>query len=91
MEGKALHKFLKLILNSTCQIGCFSNAWKLYHRINPGKKSYCNSQSYLFGFWKNCLVGVILPDKHVYKKNSIIFGRWNFRDFGTVKVETSNL
>ena len=23
MEGKALHKFLKLILNSTCQIGCF--------------------------------------------------------------------
>ena len=73
--GKALHKFLRLILNSTSQIGYFSNVLKLHHRINPGK-NHVVTLSHIGLVWKNCLVGVILPDQLVYKKISIIyFGR----------------
>ena len=88
--GKALHKFLWLILNSTSQIGYFSNAWKLYHRINPGK-NHVETLSHIGLVWKNCLVGIILPVQFVYKKISIIyFGRWNLRDFG-IYIKDGNL
>ena len=60
--GKALHKFLRLILNSTSQIGYFSNAWKIYHRFNPGKNHFV-TLSHIGLVWKNCLLEVILPDQ----------------------------
>ena len=31
--GKTLHSLIKLVLNSTCQLGYFANAWKFDNRI----------------------------------------------------------
>ena len=63
--GEILHKFIRLILNPTSEIGYFSNTWKLNQRIYAHKKAKERiiSKFTVIKVWCQKIVWLVLADQ----------------------------